>query len=353
MPSSFAACRDAVDRARELPGDLGPLGVAEVEAVGERDRLAAGAGDVERRVHHGAPARRGTGRARRAAGRRARPRARACRRGAARRRRGPAGAPCASRRGGRTARTPSVFGSSFDGIGPAPATRRPRRELELVARRLVGQEPRRDLADELAVVQNARSIAVGRSTSPITVHGSSQRAQTASTSASRSGSTTATIRSCDSEIMISHGSRPGSRSGTRSRCTSTPAPPRGHLGERGGEPGGAAVLQAGDEVALDQVERHLDQRLAAERVADLHRRPLVVRALEVLAREHRGAADAVAAGERAVEDDQVAGAGRLRARSTRSAGSSPTHIAFTSGFAAYASSKTVSPPTVGTPVQLP
>ena len=35
------------------------------------------------------------------------------------------------------------------------------------------------------------------------------------------------------------------------------------------------------------------------------------------------------------------------ARSTRSVGSRPTHIAFTSGFAAYASSKTVSPPTFG------
>ena len=61
-------------------------------------------------------------------------------------------------------------------------------------------------------------------TSPITVHGSSQRVHAASTSSSRPGSTTATIRSCDSEIMISHGSRSGSRSGTRSRCTSTPAP---------------------------------------------------------------------------------------------------------------------------------
>ena len=108
---------------------------------------------------------------------------------------------------------------------------------------------------------------------------------------------------------------------------------RGHLGERGGEPGGAAVLQADDEVALDEVERHLDQRLAAEGVADLHRRPLLVGALEILAREHRGAADAVAAGERAVEDDHVPGPVAL-ARRTRSAGSSPTHIAFTSGFAA-------------------
>ena len=85
-----------------------------------------------------------------------------------------------------------------------------------------------------------------------------------------------------------------------------------HLGERRGEPGGAAVLQPEHEVALDEVERHLDQRLAAERVADLHRRPLLVGALEILAREHGRPADPVAAGERAVQHEQVPGAGRLR-----------------------------------------
>ncbi len=88
----------------------------------------------------------------------------------------------------------------------------------------------------------------------------------------------------------------------------------GHLGERRGEPGRAAVLQADDEVALDEIERDLDQRLAAERVADLDGGPLLVGALEILAREHRGAADPVAAGECAVEDDQVSRPGRLGAQ---------------------------------------
>ena len=147
----------------------------------------------------------------------------------------------------------------------------------------------------------------------MTVHGSSHVAHAASTSASRSGATTAIIRSCDSEIMISHGSRSGSRSGTRSRWTSTPASPRRHLGQRRREPGRAAVLQPEHELPLDEVERHLDQRLAPERVADLHRRPLLVGALEVLAREHGRAADPVAACQRAVEHEQIPGAGRLRA----------------------------------------
>ena len=145
------------------------------------------------------------------------------------------------------------------------------------------------------------------------MHGSSQRAQTPRTASSISGRTTATIRSCDSEIMISHGSMPSSRNGTRSRWTSIPASPDGHLRQGGGETGRAAVLQRLDEARLDELERDLDQLLAGERIADLHRRALVGVVLAQLgAREHRGAADAVAAGRRAVEDDHAPGAAGLR-----------------------------------------
>ena len=83
-----------------------------------------------------------------------------------------------------------------------------------------------------------------------------------------------------------------------------------HLGERGGEASGAAVLEAEAEVALDELLRHLDECLAAERVADLHGWTPVVGACKILAREHRCAADAVASSGRAVEHEQVAGAGR-------------------------------------------
>ena len=55
-PERVGRLRDPFDRLRELPADLGLLGVAEVEAVGEGERLAAGAGDVERGFHHGRPA---------------------------------------------------------------------------------------------------------------------------------------------------------------------------------------------------------------------------------------------------------------------------------------------------------
>ena len=46
----LARLRHPLDRLGELPADLGLLGVAEVEAVGEAERLAAGAGDVARRL---------------------------------------------------------------------------------------------------------------------------------------------------------------------------------------------------------------------------------------------------------------------------------------------------------------
>ena len=49
----LARGRDAVDRLRELPADLRLLGVAEVQAVREPDRLAADARDVARSLDHG------------------------------------------------------------------------------------------------------------------------------------------------------------------------------------------------------------------------------------------------------------------------------------------------------------
>ena len=44
----LARLRHPLDRLGELPSDLGLLGVAEVEAVGEPERLAARTGDVAR-----------------------------------------------------------------------------------------------------------------------------------------------------------------------------------------------------------------------------------------------------------------------------------------------------------------
>ena len=89
---------------------------------------------------------------------------------------------------------------------------------------------------------------------------------------------------------------------------------RRHLGGRGGESRGAEILDGHDEPARRQLERALDQLLARERVADLNARPLVLVALvEILRRQHARPADAVAAGRRAEQDDEVARAGGARA----------------------------------------
>ena len=62
-------------------------------------------------------------------------------------------------------------------------------------------------------------------TEPIGVARTSQRAHTASTLSRRSGSTTHSIRSWDSETITSKGSMPGSRRGTRSTSMSIPTRP--------------------------------------------------------------------------------------------------------------------------------
>ncbi len=62
-------------------------------------------------------------------------------------------------------------------------------------------------------------------TRPIAVARTSQRAQTCSSSSSLSGSITQSIRSWDSETMISNGSRRSSRSGTFATSISRPTSP--------------------------------------------------------------------------------------------------------------------------------
>ena len=89
-----------------------------------------------------------------------------------------------------------------------------------------------------------------------------------------------------------------------------PSPCAGGLARRAGQAGAAEVLDAGDQAGVEQLEAALDEDLLGERVADLDARALASAALVVERRagEHRDAADAVAAGLRAEQDDLVAGA---------------------------------------------
>ena len=231
----LAGLRHPLDRLGELPGDLALLGVAEVEAVGEPERLAAGAGDVARRLEHGERAACSRlERADPARGRRARPRAREA--GPQPQHRGVEPRPAHRARADELVVAPVDPRAAADvrrgeqleqrvgaagAVGRAGQAVRPaRRRLDRVARALVGEAAAPGSRRRPRLPRRAGApVSV---TSPITACWSSQRSQTASTASSICGRTTATIRSWLSEIIISHGSIPSSRSGTRSRWRSIP-----------------------------------------------------------------------------------------------------------------------------------
>ena len=121
----------AVDGLRQLPHDLGVLGVAEVEAVDQGHGPGPGAGHVEGRLGHGHGRARAGGRARTSgvgvggegqapAARRAGP----ARPGAARRRPRPGPPRCSGRAGGRTGGRPTTVSASMASTSVGDAVRR-------------------------------------------------------------------------------------------------------------------------------------------------------------------------------------------------------------------------------------
>ena len=99
-----------------------------------------------------------------------------------------------------------------------------------------------------------------------------------------------------------------------------------HLGKRRRKARGTQVLERLDEAALDQLEARLDQLVAGERVADLHRWPFVrVLLAELLAREDAGAADPVSPRRRPVEEDDVSRPGGASTEDTLGREEADTH----------------------------
>ena len=192
-------------------------------------------------------------------------------------------------------------------------------------------------------------------TSPMAVALTSHLSHTASTSATRSGSTTQSIRSCDSEIMISKGSMSASRSGTCRTSRSIPTSPLAAISaDEEVSPAAPRSCSATSSPCVEQLQRALEQLLLLERVADLHRRALVgVRVAELGAGQHRRAADPVAPRARAEQHDARCRRRRRRDLISLSVSISPTHIALTRQFCSYGPSKYSSPPTVATPIELP
>ena len=88
---------------------------------------------------------------------------------------------------------------------------------------------------------------------------------------------------------------------------------RGEFAGRARDAGAAEILDAFDEARVQHLEGCLDEQLLHEGVADLHAGPLRGAALaEGLRCEHRDAADAIAAGAGAIQDNEISDA--LRAR---------------------------------------
>ena len=193
---------------------------------------------------------------------------------------------------------------------------RARPTLDLVARALVRQKPRSDLADDVAVVERPQH-AVAR-------HFADDRARQLPARAHlahgvehlrANGRDHPLLRLGDHDLPRLHAVL-ALRHAVEVHVDAGAV--RRHLRERRGEPRGPAVLQRLDEPALDELDARLDQLLAGERIADLNARPLVGIVLaELLRREHRRAADAVAPGRGAVEHDELARAARLRACDAR------------------------------------
>ncbi len=118
-----------------------------------------------------------------------------------------------------------------------------------------------------------------------------------------------------------------SRSGTRDTSRSSPTWPLDAISEDDElKPCGAQVLQRAQRAALQQLQAALQELLLLERVADLHRRPLGRVVLVELGRcQHGRPADAVAAGARAHEHQQVAHPGRRAADEPVAAGDAQAH----------------------------
>jgi hypothetical protein len=283
----LAGSGHAFDRLGQLPRDLGLLRVAEVEAVGDRERLAAGAGHVARRFEDG----------RRAAGVRveaghAAGTVEADREAAIR---------GAQSKDGRVEPWPADRPRADEVVvaaedpGPAAEVRRGE-ELEegvarrrsggsvgrlggrarlprhFVARSLVGQERDRNRAREDSLVVGAQLAGLRHLPDRRVVE------LPAVADLLDCGQVLGTDDRDHPLLALGDHDLPGLHLLLAERNVvelDVDAAAARHLGERGREPRGAAVLERDDEVAVDELEARFDQLLAGEGVADLHRRPLV------------------------------------------------------------------------------
>ena len=100
----------------------------------------------------------------------------------------------------------------------------------------------------------------------------------------------------------------------------------GHLARRGGQPGGAEVLEGDEQPFTEQLQAALEQLRLLEGVADLHAGALRgVLGVELGRGQHRGAADPVAPGRGTEDDDRVADSRGRRPDHLRAAREADAH----------------------------
>ena len=191
-------------------------------------------------------------------------------------------------------------------------------------------------------------------TRPISATGRPHRSQTARTASQRSGSTIASIRSCDSLIIISKGSMPGSRRGIAASSMRMPVPARSAVSDvaqvippapRSWSPTTSPLRMSSSDASINSFSANgsptctdglfdasasANVALASTLAPPIPSRPVVEP-------------------NRTTWLPSPGAAARVRSRSS----SRPIAMTFTSGLPPYDGSKTSSPPIVGTPTQLP
>ena len=164
-----------------------------------------------------------------------------------------------------------------------------------VERRFVGQRARRHIGDQRAALENAHAAGRGHRADgdgvqiPLLEHRFDVRF-----AAALHDQQHALLRFREHDLVRRHAGLPLRHAADVHVHAGAGA--RAHLAGGAGQAGGAHVLQPDDRTGPQDLEAGLHQQLLHERVADLHRRPLVGGLLVELRRGHRRAVDAVASG---------------------------------------------------------
>ena len=185
-----------------------------------------------------------------------------------------------------------------------------RRRLDAVARALVGEQAGRDLADDLVLPERAQEAGVG----DLADDGVVQLPAVAERLHGREH-----LRPHDRDhplLALGDHHLPGLHPLLTQRYLVEPEvdPHSRAISERGGEAGGAAVLERLDEPDSTSSTETSISFLPMNGSPTCTVGRLSASSSPSSAREHGRAADPVAAGGGAVEDDEVAGAGRARPR---------------------------------------